>query len=117
MNKSIAGQPVQYWHPSLQWLNMLIDCSTEEAQLHLDPVGIILMACVLLMIVKYFTSKAKFRREKDQLVAEIQMFNNIIAGLRDKNEMHVRMYAITQYMHACILLYVHKCAMTIPVHI
>ena len=96
MNESFAGQPAQFWHPALQWLDMLIDFTNEKAQLLLHPVGIILMACVLLMIGQYFASKAKFKREKDQLVAQIRKCSDIITGLQDKNKMHVRMHIATR---------------------
>ena len=109
-SKFAVGQLVPYHRPAMQWIDVLIDIITEEAQLLMHPAGIILIMCVFFMIGKLFISKAKFTREKDQHLMEIKKCNNIIATLRQENEMHVRIYTCSSScMHACVC---RKCHLT-----
>ena len=110
-SKFAVGQLVPYHRSAMQWIDVLIDIITEEAELLMHPAGIILIVCVFCMIGKLLFSKAVFEREKDQLLMQISKCNNVIATLRQNDEMHVRIHAIIQFiMHACIRVYAHTCA-------
>ena len=101
------GQPLHYYCPALQWLDVLGGITYEEfeVQFLIRFVGIILLASIFFMMGKHFVPTTKFEREIDQLLMQIKKCNNIIASVRHENEMHVRMHAIVQYIHMHVLMW------------